>query len=68
MADDVSLPDLEVISRFSLALRTATASREDVVAALEADLAWLRGRAPRAPAGTAVGRRAAPSTSAARRA
>ena len=51
MADDVSLPDLEVISRFSLAVRRATAPREEVVAALEADLAWLRETAParRAP-------------------
>jgi hypothetical protein len=48
MADDVSLPDLEVISRFSLAVRTATAPRAEVVAALEADLAWLRETAPRA--------------------
>ena len=46
MADDVSLPDLEVISRFSLAVRSATAPRAEVVAALEADLAFLRGTAP----------------------
>jgi hypothetical protein len=45
--DDVQLADLEVVQRYSLALRTATASREDLVAALEADLAWLTGGAPR---------------------
>ena len=43
MADDVQLTDLEVIQRFSLAVRGATADRADVVAALEADLAWLKG-------------------------
>jgi hypothetical protein len=41
--DDVQLTDLEVIQRFSLAVRGATASRADVLEALEADLAWLRG-------------------------
>jgi hypothetical protein len=40
-ADDVQLPDLEVIQRFSLAVRPATAPRAEVVAALESDLAWL---------------------------
>lgn len=59
MADDVSLPDLEIISRFSLAVRAATAPRAEVIAALESDLAWLRGstpptrRAPRKAAGKA---------------
>ncbi|MGZ6793677.1 MAG: hypothetical protein ACXVFV_12030 [Mycobacteriales bacterium] len=43
--DDVQLTDLEVIQRFSLAVRGATASRAEVVAALEADLAHL-GAAP----------------------
>ena len=51
MADDtVQLTDLEVIQQFSLAVRGATASRRDVIAALEADLAFLGGRrsAPKA--------------------
>lgn len=43
-ADDVSLPDLEVIAQFSLAVRAATAPRAQVVAALEADLAALTGQ------------------------
>ena len=43
MADTVSLTDLEVIQQFSLAVRGATAERADVIAALEADLAYLRG-------------------------
>lgn len=59
--DDVQLTDLEVIARYSLAVRAASAPREEVVAALEADLAWLTGevrrRAPRrAPARKAVNR------------
>src|SRR4051794_32160022 len=48
MADDpVELTDLEVIQRWSLAVRSASADRADVVAALRADLAWLEGRARR---------------------
>jgi len=45
--DDVQLTDLEVIQQFSLAVRGATASRSEVVAALEADLAYLNGGARR---------------------
>jgi hypothetical protein len=41
MADDVQLTDLEVIQRYSLAVRGATASRTELVAALRADLEWL---------------------------
>ena len=43
MDDDVQLTDLEVIQQFSLAVRGATASRREVIAALEADLAYLGG-------------------------
>jgi hypothetical protein len=48
--DDVQLTDLEVIQQFSLAVRGATASRADVIAALEADLAHLGGSRRAAPA------------------
>lgn len=41
--DDVQLTDLQVIQQFSLAVRGASATRAEVVAALEADLAWLTG-------------------------
>ncbi|HVU72642.1 MAG TPA: hypothetical protein VHE83_06760 [Mycobacteriales bacterium] len=41
--DRVALTDLGVISRYSLALRTAEADRADVIALLRADLAWLEG-------------------------
>lgn len=40
---DVQLTDLQVVQQFSLAVRTASAPLEDVVAALEADLEWLTG-------------------------
>ncbi len=40
---DIALTDLEVIQQFSLAVRGATAPREDVIRALEADLAYLTG-------------------------
>ena len=43
MSDSVDLTDLEVITRFSLAVRVAKADRADVVAALRSDLAWLDG-------------------------
>lgn len=39
----VQLTDLQVIQQFSLAVRGATADRDAVVAALEADLEWLSG-------------------------
>jgi hypothetical protein len=45
-SDEVQLTDLQVIQQFSLAVRGATADRDDVVAALEADLAWLKGVKP----------------------
>ncbi|MBK5306771.1 MAG: hypothetical protein JJD92_08815 [Frankiaceae bacterium] len=52
-ADDVQLPDLQVIQRYSLAVRGATAPHADVVAALQADLDWLTGGARRRPRATA---------------
>ena len=51
--DDVQLPDLQVIQRYSLAVRGASAPREDVIAALQADLAWLSGGARPKPAAAA---------------
>lgn len=43
MADDVQLTDLEVIQRYSLAVRGASASRAELITALQADLDWLKG-------------------------
>lgn len=45
MADPVQLTDLDVITRYSIAVRSATADRDELVETLRADLAWLeRGR------------------------
>ncbi len=66
--DDVQLTDLEVIQQFSLAVRGATATRREVVAALEADLAYLTGGSRRraaAPAPAAPRPTRAPVTKAA---
>lgn len=46
MADRIELTDLEVISRFSLAVRSATAERAELIEALRADLAYLESGAP----------------------
>lgn len=46
--DRVELTELDVISRYSLAVRSATAPREELISALRDDLAWLeRGRGRR---------------------
>src|SRR3954466_11671459 len=72
-ADDVQLPDLQVIQRYSLAVRGATAPIADVVEALQSDLAWLTGggrRRTAAPARKTGPTKAAsaPKTSAAKKA
>ena len=41
MADDVRLTDLEVIQRYSIAVRGETAERDELIEALRADLAFL---------------------------
>ena len=43
MADDVRLTDLQVIQRYSIAVRGETADRDELIAALQADLDWLQG-------------------------
>ncbi len=40
---DVRLTDLEVIQRYSIAVRGETAERDELMATLRADLAWLQG-------------------------
>ncbi|HEX3900815.1 MAG TPA: hypothetical protein VHW74_16810 [Mycobacteriales bacterium] len=78
MADSVQLTDLDVIAKYSIAVRSATADRDELIAALRADLSWLehgRSRSTtsfRAPAaapeeGDAEGARPAPRKRAARR-
>jgi hypothetical protein len=55
--DRVELTELDVITRYSLAVRTATADRSELIAALQADLDWLQGgRRPRPPARAASSR------------
>ncbi|MDT5036713.1 MAG: hypothetical protein QOE03_1898, partial [Micromonosporaceae bacterium] len=39
----VELTDLDVIARYSLAVRAATADRDELIAALRSDLDWLQG-------------------------
>jgi len=46
-ADRVDLTELDVITRYSLAVRHGSADRGEVIDALRADLAWLEsGRRP----------------------
>ncbi|HVT65249.1 MAG TPA: hypothetical protein VHD81_08845 [Mycobacteriales bacterium] len=45
MADSIQLTDLDVIARYSIAVRSATADRDELLETLRADVAWLeRGR------------------------
>ena len=41
--DRVELTELDVITRYSLAVRSASAPRDELIEALRADLAWLEG-------------------------
>lgn len=51
MADSVQLTDLDVIARYSIAVRTASADREELIQTLRADLEWLeRNHRPARPA------------------
>jgi hypothetical protein len=50
MADSIQLTDLDVITRYSIAVRKATADRADLIETLRADLAWLERGVRRAPA------------------
>jgi hypothetical protein len=59
--DDVQLPDLQVIQRYSLAVRGASAPRADVIEALQSDLTWLTGGGRRRPAAPARKAAASPA-------
>lgn len=41
MSDPVQLTDLDVITRYSIAVRKATAERDELIETLRADLSWL---------------------------
>ena len=43
--DRVELTELDVITRYSLAVRSATAPRAELIAALRSDLTWLESAA-----------------------
>ena len=49
-SDDVRLTDLEVIQRYSIAVRGETADRAELLEALKADVAFLDKPAARKPA------------------
>ena len=42
-SDRIELTELDVITRYSLAVRHGTAERSELIDALRADLAWLEG-------------------------
>jgi hypothetical protein len=42
-SDRVDLTELDVITRYSLAVRHASADRSELIEALRADLKWLEG-------------------------
>lgn len=42
-SDRVDLTELDIITRYSLAVRHGTAERAEVIETLRADLAWLEG-------------------------
>jgi hypothetical protein len=50
VSDPVQLTDLDVITRYSLAVRTAAVDRDELIEVLAADLAWLRAGGQRRPA------------------
>ena len=69
MADDVRLTDLEVIQRYSIAVRGETADRAELLEALRTDLAFLEGaRAAKAATGSATKPAAKPAAKAAAKA
>ena len=63
--DRVELTELDVITRYSLAVRSATADRGELMAALRDDLAWLEGGRSRRPtsrsSGVAATKKATPA-------
>jgi hypothetical protein len=49
MSDPVELTDLDIITRYSIAVRTATAERDELIETLRADLSWLESGRLRPP-------------------
>lgn len=67
--DRVELTELDVITRYSLAVRAATADRDELIEALRSDLAWLEDghRSRTAAPAKKTARGATPRKTAARR-
>lgn len=59
MADQVELTDLDVITTYSVAVRSGTADRDELIAVLRADLAWLEAGRPDPAAARTTAARAA---------
>lgn len=64
-SDRIDLTELDVITRYSLAVRHGTAERAEVIQTLRADLAWLEGG--RRPASRSTTTRARKTTTAAKK-
>ena len=60
--DRVELTELDVITRYSLAVRSASAPRDELIAAMREDLAWLEGgRSRRRTTSAAADKKATPA-------
>ena len=68
-SDRIDLTELDVITRYSLAVRHGTAERAEVIETLRADLAWLEGtrRTPSRSTGARPRKTAAAKKTATRR-
>jgi hypothetical protein len=53
-SDRIDLTELDVITRYSLAVRHGTADRAEVIQTLRADLAWLEGTRRTTPRSTST--------------
>jgi hypothetical protein len=57
--DRVELTELDVITRYSLAVRHASAPRDELIATLRSDLTWLEGGRSRTTTARSSGRSSA---------
>ena len=60
--DRIDLTELDVITRYSLAVRHGTAERDELIETLRADLAWLEGGRRRTTTRTSTRKTAARKT------
>jgi hypothetical protein len=66
-SDRIDLTELDVITRYSLAVRHGTAERAEVIETLRADLAWLEGTRRTTSRSTSTRKTAAAKKTATRR-